>query len=213
MIMNWLSKLKVYISKSLDLISWNSLKKIGQSKLVNLTIFVPLFGYMIFFNDYLVSLIEISISYLNKFDVNYNNTFLDNSNILFYFYFGFSLIGIASIMYKLFSPDLINEYSSMREYIEKEKDVMNRDNILSLYEKLDHDNNQEIKKVQDKILPVDIIENETLVSIMTINWEYYNTKLKIIQSIIFIFYVFGFLLVSVPSLKMFYNIMIVFFRN
>lgn len=193
-------------------ITWYKLKKIGQSKIVNLTIFIPLFGYMIFFNNQLVSLIEISTAYLDKFNIDFN-ALLDNSGTLFYLYFGFSFLGIATILYKLFSSDLINEYTSMREYIEKEKDIMNYANTLSLYEKLLQKNNQQIKKLQNQIVPVEKIENETLVSIMSINWQYQNTKLKIIQIIVFSLYLFGFLLISIPSIKMFYNILVIFFKS
>ena len=194
-------------------IAWSELKKVGQSKLVNMTILIPLFGYIIFFNDKLTSIVEISTSYLSQFQTIESNISFDTSNNLFYIYFGLSLLGIASILYKLASPSLINEYISMREYIDKERNIMNLCNTTSLYNLLTDQKNSKVSSLQDKIIPVEEIDIDTVVGIMSINWEHNNTLYKKTRVLILLLYIFGFFLISIPSIKMFFAIIIIFFYN
>ena len=193
-------------------ITWSALKRIGQSKLLQLTILIPIFGYMIFFNYELVDIVEKSTNYL--YDKNIINTkvLFINSYKLYYLYFGFSLLGIASILYKIVSPDLINEYLSLREYIEKETNIMNYNNTKRLFNQLKDEGIEEVETLQDKIIPVESINNTTIIDIMTINWNYNNKLYNKTKITIFCLYTFGFILIAIPSLKMFYNTIIIFIK-
>jgi len=42
--------------------TWDILRKVGQSRLIGLTILVPVIGYMILFNDHLIHWFELSKS-------------------------------------------------------------------------------------------------------------------------------------------------------
>lgn len=192
--------------------TWISLKKIGQSKIVTMTIIIPLFGYMIFFNESMIKLFELSTSYLNQYSSTTNMDF-EYSNKLFYLYFGFSFIGIASLIYRIVSPDLINEYKSLREYIDKEKNIMSLTNVTQLYNLLKDNSNNKVDKLQDNIIPVETVSSETVTNIMSINWEHHNTSFVKTRNIIFYLYIFGFVLVFIPSIQMFYSICIIFFSN
>jgi len=194
-------------------ITWGNLKIIGQSKLVSMTIIIPLFGYIIFFNEQLISIIEVSNSYLNQFKIIHTDITLNNSNKLFYIYFGLSFLGIASILYKLVSPSLINEYKSMREYIDKEKMIMNLNNTNILFNKLKDDNNKDVDLLQDKIVPVSEISDDTLIGIMSINWKHNNELFQKTRMLVFSLYIVGFLLLFIPSIRMFYNVGVIFFNN
>lgn len=193
-------------------ITWSALKRIGQSKLLQLTILIPIFGYMIFFNYELVDIVKKSTNYL--YDKNIINTkvLFINSYKLYYLYFGFSLLGIASILYKIVSPDLINEYLSLREYIEKETNIMNYNNTKRLFNQLKDEGIEEVETLQDKIIPVESINNTTIIDIMTINWNYNNKLYNKTKITIFCLYTFGFILIAIPSLKMFYNTIVIFIK-
>ena len=189
-------------------IEWNNIKKIGQSKIVGMTIMVPIFGYLIFFNDFLINFFKDYMSFLQT--ISKNNITINDK--LFYLYFGFSFLGVASILYKIFSPNLINEYISMREYIKDEKELLTNTNIRNLFNKLKNMNIKEVEILQDKIIPVDIIEKSTIIEIMKTNWDYYNNLYKFIRCTIVVFYIIGFIFISVPSMNMFYNIFLIFFK-
>ena len=193
-------------------ITWNDLKRIGQSKLLQLTILIPIFGYMIFFNHELVSIVEKSTNYLYDKNIINSKILFTNSYKLYYLYFGFSLLGIASILYKIISPNLINEYLSLREYIEKESSIMNQNNTKTLFNRLKNEKVKGIEILQDNIIPVQSITENTIIDIMTINWKHNNTLYKKTKITIFLLYTFGFILIAIPSLKMFYNTIVIFIK-
>lgn len=192
-------------------IAWNNIKKIGQSKIVSMTIFIPIFGYLIFFNDFIIDFIQKSTIFLENELISHNLNTVDNK--LYFLYFGFSFLGIASILYKIFTPNLINEYLSLREYIKEEKELMTDKNIRDLCDKLIDLKVTDISILQNKIIPVEQIENSTIIEIMKVNWDYYNTKYLYIRYIIIFCYFVGFILVSIPSIKMFYKILIIFMNK
>lgn len=192
-------------------ITWNNIKKIGQSKIVSMTIFIPIFGYLIFFNDFIIDFIQKSTIFLENELISHNLNTVDNK--LYFLYFGFSFLGIASILYKIFTPNLINEYLSLREYIKEEKELMTDKNIRDLCDKLIDLKVTDISILQNKIIPVEQIENSTIIEIMKVNWDYYNTKYLYIRYIIIFCYFVGFILVSIPSIKMFYKILIIFMNK
>ena len=92
---------------------------------MKLTIFVPIFGYLILFNEQVAQLFEVSaqvVDFSGKSDSLglEESISKDTKTRLYYFYFGFSFLGIGSLIYQMFCPSLIKDYSSEREYIREE---------------------------------------------------------------------------------------------
>lgn len=95
---------------------WHVLKVIGASYLSTFTIVVPLFGYLIFFgqiNDWVYS---IDISKIGSVDLQISGapSFIK----LKLTYVGLSIIGLTTIVFRIFCPKEIVSNRDQKEYVE-----------------------------------------------------------------------------------------------
>jgi hypothetical protein len=94
--------------------SWDRLRVIGNSRLIKLTIIMPLVGYLIIFNNHVVSALQLATSY---FSSDIEHSFLGNINGEFlasrlrFLYFGFFLTGVGSSLFTLFCPQKVKQYA------------------------------------------------------------------------------------------------------
>lgn len=92
---------------------WDRLRATGNSRLVRLTILVPVFGYLILFNDTIIRYLELS-------NIYFKDAFIEQSFSIFYrlyfFYFGFTFLAIAALIYWFWCPPLIQSYGSAAEF-------------------------------------------------------------------------------------------------
>jgi hypothetical protein len=94
-------------SGSAPLLPWSTLRPVGNSLVVKLTIIIPVVGYLIIFNDKLAGYVDL-IS-----EVGGNDRLgLSVSPRLFQIYFGFCFVAIASAVYSLACPSIIKRYPS-----------------------------------------------------------------------------------------------------
>lgn len=105
--------------------SWRTLKRIGQSYLSTITIAIPLIGYVIIFSDFTYSLFHSIEARVSGAAVS-----LDPAGYLVnlkYTYVGLSLIGIATILYRMLCPAEISNYRDDRDYINSSLQIMHED--------------------------------------------------------------------------------------
>ena len=76
---------------------WDELRRLGNHKLVQLTVVVPIVGYLILLNK------QLAAYYALYFDANAT----DISYRLYCLYFGFTFLGIASLLFNLLCPKLV----------------------------------------------------------------------------------------------------------
>ena len=98
---------------------WDHLRVIGNSRLVKLTILVPLLGYMVLFNEQLVHYLELASPYFR--DVFLHGRAADGETWslayrLYCFYFGFTALAIGALVYEARCPRLVKAYGSAAEY-------------------------------------------------------------------------------------------------
>jgi hypothetical protein len=130
--MNWLTQLLKTMWSGVTYSSkWDDLRKLGQSRLVALTILVPLLGYMILFNEQIIKYLEISSPYFH--DIFITDTPADGDGLsislayrLYFFYFGFTFLAIGNIIYYFCCPVLVKEYGSAAAFHATEGPIMNR---------------------------------------------------------------------------------------
>ncbi|WP_414474313.1 hypothetical protein [Microvirga sp. M2] len=101
---------------------WSELRSIGNSRIVQLAGIIPVVGYMILFNETLLELIKSSPFYVpSSIDLieSPHASFLDklNSLRLYALYFGFFIIGIASLVYQWKCPSLVKKYADVDDFI------------------------------------------------------------------------------------------------
>lgn len=103
--------------------AWSTLRTLGQSKLVSLTVIVPFLGSLIMFNQQLVDWLLPSREIVSRFMGLPVNDLVEATrhsftmNRLYSAYFGLSLIGIASFIFIVLCPRIIKKYGSVEDYI------------------------------------------------------------------------------------------------
>ena len=94
--------------------TWSTLGKLGRSKLVSYTVFIPIIGFFVLFNGQVTSFLELSSATLN---ISKEDLSLLSIKSLKNLYFGLSFLAFASITFKIFCPDSIQEYGNLDSYI------------------------------------------------------------------------------------------------
>jgi len=89
-------------------VHWTTLRPVGNSVIVKLTILVPVIGYLIIFNDKLVGYTDLvhEISGLDE------TSGLSVPPRLFQIYFGLCFIAVASAIYSMACPSIVKRYQS-----------------------------------------------------------------------------------------------------
>jgi hypothetical protein len=120
------------LTKVIDHLShWDQLRSIGNSRLVKLTILVPLLGYMILFNEQLVRFLELASPYFRDFLFRSGDQPADTSTWslayrLYCFYFGFTALAVGALIYEFRCPRLVKLYGSAAEYFSVEGPTTDR---------------------------------------------------------------------------------------
>jgi hypothetical protein len=124
--------------------SWDKLRIIGNSRLIKLTIIVPLIGYLILFNHHVVSALRLANNYLSE---HIENSLLPSvtddflTSRLRLLYFGLFLTGVGSSLFTLFCPAKIKQYPDAVAVAERELDFLPMPHFYSLLKDLSHHRN------------------------------------------------------------------------
>lgn len=199
--------------------SWRTVRSIGNSKPVKLTILAPFIGYLIIYNDLILK--NLLLTELIGDDINEPSSVFWR---LFCLYIGFILLGIGSIIYQCFCPRVIAKYPTNSEFLAGEKawvtwhgldriaSTLNEctfeDYTVELYEI----NKNEYHRQQNFPVPesnLEITEKMTDNAKLQILREYYMTldgSFVILREICFLFFAIGLFLVSIPSFIVFLKI-------
>ena len=89
--------------------SWDRLRIIGNSRLVQLTAIMPIVGYLIIFNQHVVSALHLDNSLFGSITEEF---LISRLRLL---YFGLFFTGIGSLLFSLFCPPKIKQYADAVE--------------------------------------------------------------------------------------------------
>lgn len=109
---------------------WSDLRKLGQSNLLALTIFAPLIGWLIIFNNKVIDLLFLSSS---VFGSAAGDLTIGRIKLV---YFGLFSLGISSFLFRLFCPDEIQEFSSQSKFIDGESSLITQARVTCLIQKI-----------------------------------------------------------------------------
>lgn len=217
------------MSRLEPLTKWDSLRFVGQSKLVGLSILVPVFGYMILFNQNLLEYYTLIT------DVNDPlNRVIDEAQIseavtarLYFLYYGFTFVGLGSLLYFTNCHRLIKLYRNLPEFIAAEINTspQRAGNIADMLLQestrwpasrriLDGMNlpNEQLefisKRYSQELDDQKMIAKEVALrkQLMTAEWAIRNDQKPRLRITISALYVIGFLLLAVPSVELFIKI-------
>src|SRR3954447_15866950 len=96
-------------SRPVSRIPWSAIRRIGQSRLLGLTIVVPFLGSLMLFNQSVVDVLTLSPELVRRWLQLSASETADAArkltlSRLYYVYFGLSFLGIGSSLFVLFCP-------------------------------------------------------------------------------------------------------------
>ncbi|SEI19461.1 hypothetical protein [Tardiphaga sp. OK245] len=108
-------------SHTIKHIPWSTIRRIGQSRLIALTIIVPFLGSLLLFNQSIVDVLTLSPDLVRRWlHLSVDESTAEARKLtlarLYYIYFGLTFLGIGSALFVLFCPLEIKNYSSIIEY-------------------------------------------------------------------------------------------------
>jgi hypothetical protein len=112
-------------------IPWSAIRRIGQSRLLSLTIIVPFLGSLILFNAHVVEFLTLSPELIARFFPRAGLSINEAAKALtlqklYYVYFGLSVLGLASGIFVLLCPLEIKSFDSFRSYLAAESDLASK---------------------------------------------------------------------------------------
>ncbi|MGL3104913.1 hypothetical protein [Bradyrhizobium sp. BR 1432] len=105
-------------------VPWSAVRRIGQSRLLALTVIVPFLGSIILFNQTVVDALSLSPALVRLWlhlDRDGGEQARDAAHALtlsrlYYVYFGLSFLGFGSALFGLFCPTTVKDHSSLTAY-------------------------------------------------------------------------------------------------
>lgn len=205
-----------------DANDWLEIRRIGNSKLVQFTILIPVLGYLIIFSEWFIKdIIGSSSGFYHMWKI-------------YTLYYGLSFIAFGSLIYNIYCPKIYRNYGSLAEYINNEERLYNKSNmtrvilatinIIRKYKTflpLDAGSNvrsfypnyinieindQRKRSITNKA--TEVVDTGQIVEYLAAYYLVHsdvNTKQRLI---VLILYGIGFILVAIPSLAMFIEVII-----
>ncbi|MGJ4957742.1 hypothetical protein ACQR1H_19010 [Bradyrhizobium sp. HKCCYLRH2015] len=125
-----------FISRSpIASVPWSAIRRVGQSKLLSLTIVVPFLGSLLLFNQHIVDLLTLSpdlVRHWFKLPLAASEGAARQLTIsrLYFTYFGLTFLGFGSALFTLFCPQLVKQYASPLECVQAETSLVTRSRIV-----------------------------------------------------------------------------------
>lgn len=116
------------------LINWSNLHGIGNSRIVTLTVFTPFIGYAIIYHSEAAKILGNLGGLLETFGNDQTCLpAMDFQTRLSFFYIGLLLVGIGSILFKIFAPIEVKGHGNQVEYAEKQLHYLTTRNFRSMF--------------------------------------------------------------------------------
>ncbi|MER9797511.1 hypothetical protein NKJ36_10235 [Mesorhizobium sp. M0142] len=145
-------KWRATIASIAEAATWQTLRSVGSSKIVSLTIAIPFIGYLIIFNDYFIDYAQIARQ-LVIFQGGDNSANPDiqreiSLSNLYFLYFGLVLTGLASIGFALFCPSEIKRSSSVNDFIRSSEEIKSPTLLVDNLEKISYSYVEAMEQLQ-----------------------------------------------------------------
>ncbi len=134
---------------------WSTLRTVGRSKALSMTIIIPFIGYIILFNNHIIAVLQLWPPMFGGPDAILSR--------LYFIYFGLSTLGFAQLTFSLACPPEIKVYEAEADYVLSEETIATRpsmrlwiDDIVADYMK--NRNDDELIPVWDEARYPDTLE-------------------------------------------------------
>lgn len=201
---------------------WSVIWRVAHLKIVQITIVMPIIGYAIIFNQWLIEHSSLIVGAMDE--------------KLYFLYYGFCCLAIASILFNTVCPEVIRDNGQVKEYVASEYSIANGARMqfllmemyqLSLRTKfrfgekygkavsnlfnLDLPRSLEDAEgdLQFAVIPLQATITETVYSEFFIaNFDLQDDSKPIWRVIVFITLLIGLVLLAIPTLRTFTEISI-----
>lgn len=123
--------IRTYLAKFLDFIVWSELARLGTARIVKLTIFIPIFGYLIIFNQHIHNKLG--------WDLNLSgDLFLSPAGRMYALYYAFTFIAVGSILFNLpfGCPSVVARNDDVLTYIERKSEILSNSEFREICRKI-----------------------------------------------------------------------------
>jgi len=119
-------------------IPWSAIRRVGQSRLLALTIVVPFLGSLLLFNQAVVDVLTLSPELVRRWfhltvDASADAARKLTLARLYYVYFGLTFLGVGSALFVLFCPLDIKNYSTAIEYQTTEGPLVSKPKMTLIF--------------------------------------------------------------------------------
>ncbi len=206
--------------RSNDFLLWESFRGLSNAKITQATIFIPILGYWILFNQHIMP-------YMSLWG-DLNSVIDDEMQVpisLLYTYLGLCFIAVGSTLYQLFCPKEIKGYRSSVDFvsgIRNETSVYDLRKIAEFVrDKSKGSSFEEEYKIAmkrgDSALQAGHVSDKTVdlnrIDCLNLYYKIKNNSLFCVRLSILIFYILGFFLLSVPSVSIFSKVISQFLES
>ncbi|MCC7305025.1 MAG: hypothetical protein IT558_02065 [Alphaproteobacteria bacterium] len=192
------------------LIHWTTFRSVSNAHAVKLTIFIPVIGYWILFNEKLLPYIALSHKITNGALPGPEPLPLN----LLCLYFGLCLIAAGSLLYQVFCPREIKKYGEPTEYVAGDLPHMSvlvqsdvRDVVFKKrYEDFDYIRNHYVPQLdrhKESSPEYGVLYRDYGAGILSLYYDVLNESYRAARLALLLLYGLGFGALAVPSLKVF----------
>jgi hypothetical protein len=172
--------------------TWTQLRTIGHLPLMKATIFVPLIGYLIIFNETIAGYLRLVWEKDPTPPVPTN---------LLLVYFGLVCLSVGSVLYAVFCDRRIDQYGSAEAYIGGDGPNISAV-TLGFFENEVTGAGYDLQAWQeDGISPVGKVDSKK--DILWCMYDKWDTAFPIARAVTSVFYIVGFVILLIPSLRVF----------
>ncbi len=199
--------------------TWEILRSFGNSKFAKMSVLVPIFGYMIIFNDAFVSAIGSSMEWACRaFNSNAcvagGVASLDDEFMLrkvINLYMALSAIGVSTVIFQILCPHEVKKFWHVEDYVSENTKIFH------------HEFNRKVRDILDKELPAETSRIQGTFDhykehdrpkasemydrdILSLWFEFQNKRFPLARWVCFSLFVLGVALLAYPTMIVFIKV-------
>jgi hypothetical protein len=178
---------------------WSQLRALGSSRLVQASLLMPAFGYLLLLNDNVHDYLKI------KYD-GWLLPHLPSLWRIWFLYYGSISLAVGSILFAWFCPIEIKRYASSFEIVRMQRDLdvqefsaeQLRGELQSAYKKLSRWA-QSLYPIDFSDTPLGAPSSDLGTTVLIHRWRMMDVKWPVVRLTVFVLFSIGLLLVAVPA--------------
>jgi hypothetical protein len=210
--------------RSINMAKWTTLREVGNLWAVKLTVLIPVVGYLILFNAYLIEYLRLSPEVVSPPQLQTGAIGFR----LLCIYFGLCFIAAASVLYTRFCPQQIKQFRTPAAYVAAEREHLGTsatEELKGELAKRDEDAHAALHRTtehREKLL--DERRETTLDEMLTVNrlnvtdimhatYKSLNVVYPLVRQVVAVLFLIGFGFLAIPSVEVFYKCSILLVRE